>query len=483
MLESVFAYLLNCTYYGGVLILYTMLTRLVVRKASRKICYFLWGFVAFRLLCAWTPPFLRLPGGFMPRALPFQNALLSGPEGGRIALKATHLGDVVQVLQLPFVKERASWLMTALSLIWILGVIVFAARGIMSYRRLTRALCGARLLEGGVYPVYLSGAVSSPFAMGIFNKRVYVPEGLDEVQLKMAVSHEHTHLSRSDPLLKLIAYAIRTLHWFNPLAYAAYRLWCADMEYTCDERLCQWMGSEVRPDYCRALLDVSAGARPMPCPAAFSEGDVKRRVKNLMKGKRHRILWGILAFVLVLNMCALGLTQDAGWSGWRPYMDADVRKRLFSLAEKLSQDPTAAYESGYFDICEPPTGTKKRPYLSDEEAAQRWFEDMLTDESSAHTFVRFWVDEQTTFRLTLRVAQPGQSLAKMPPGENETGVSLFLQDASVYDLKPPYRWLYHLQTERFELSLVLYSSMRIPPPPERNHPTALLVELLDAFGE
>ena len=211
MLESVFAYLLNCSCYGGLLILYTMLTRLVVRKASRKICFFLWGFVAFRLLCAWTPPFLRLPGGFMPRALPFQKALLSGPEGGRIALKATPQGDVVQVLQLPFAKERASWLMTALSLIWILGVIVFAARGILSYRRLTHALRGARLLEGGVYPVYLSGAVSSPFAMGIFNKRVYVPEGLDELQLKMAVSHEHTHLSRSDPLLKLIAYAISNI--------------------------------------------------------------------------------------------------------------------------------------------------------------------------------------------------------------------------------------------------------------------------------
>ena len=78
MLETAFLWMLNGTLRGSLLLLYIMAFRLLVRKSSRKWCYILWGLGWFRLLCPWTPAFLRYRSALLPRLDWFQKELLTG---------------------------------------------------------------------------------------------------------------------------------------------------------------------------------------------------------------------------------------------------------------------------------------------------------------------------------------------------------------------------------------------------------------------
>ena len=203
-------------------------------------------------------------------------------------------------------------------------------------------------MREGAYPVYRCASLTVPFSMGVFRKRVYLPPGLSPEEEEMVIAHEHTHLSRNDPFWKLAVSLIRTVHWMNPLVWLAFRLWGADMEYTCDERVFQWMDSDKKPDYCRALTAVSQ--KPYAsCPVAFAEGGVKGRIKNLLKPRKHKILWGLLAGYLILDLFILGMTEAAGVETGATGIDPALFSRLETVLEWMRENPERAGETGWFD--------------------------------------------------------------------------------------------------------------------------------------
>jgi beta-lactamase regulating signal transducer with metallopeptidase domain len=68
--------------------------------------------------------------------------------------------------------------------------------------------------------------------------------------------HERTHLRRRDHIIKFVSYFILCVHYFNPLAWAAFILMGADMEMSCDEKVLKEMGGEAKRGYSLALLSL-----------------------------------------------------------------------------------------------------------------------------------------------------------------------------------------------------------------------------------
>ena len=146
--------------------------------------------------------------------------------------------------------------------------------------------------------IWLCDSVSSPFILGIFRPRIYLPSALEPEHRASVLAHERCHLRRKDHWWKPLGFALLAVHWFNPVMWLAYVLLCRDIEAACDERVVKGMEPEERKGYSEALLSCAAPRRSIAaCPLAFGEQGVKGRIKSVLSYKKPT-LWIILAAVM-----------------------------------------------------------------------------------------------------------------------------------------------------------------------------------------
>ena len=466
MLRTAFVWMLNCNLQSSIIIIYIMLFRLVVRKAQRKWCVWLWLPVVYRLICTWTPSFLRWHYSPLPRADSFQTAVTNAGVILYGAFNYTVHGDALTRIDFPISDGLNARLFTIISIIWLVGVIAFAAKGYIDYRRLKARLTGAVRIEDGAYPVYQCASISASFSMGIIHRRVYIPEGMEEQARNMAIAHEHTHLERRDPLWKLIAYTLKCVHWMNPLVHAAYRLWGIDMEHSCDERVVLWTGSEAKTDYCKTLTDMSIGQRPISCPVAFSEGGDKGRIKYLTKPRRLRALWIILAVVIMLNVYRIGLTSGFGIERAKLKMDPQIRARLEYTLDILSDDPENANASGYFEFTQDPDAIKLPGIISDDQVPYSFFIALGEQNTVGWYLSTDEVGDGCKGALIVRLFStevPADKRSIDP--RKDTGWVVYLEDMSRSSTDDVYFWQYHYQTEEAEVFVAFSSPGGVEPIP------------------
>ncbi|MDE5965191.1 MAG: hypothetical protein K2G65_07265, partial [Eubacterium sp.] len=120
-------------------------------------------------------------------------------------------------------------------------------------------------------------------------------------------------------LIKLFAFMLLAVHWYNPLCYIAFYLMNMDMEMSCDEKVLS-SNDEIKKNYSYALLSFATDKSfPAPSPLCFGEGSVKSRIKNVLKFKKPRLAVSIIAVLL----CGLVLVSCAA----NPKADETVKNR------------------------------------------------------------------------------------------------------------------------------------------------------------
>ena len=127
--------------------------------------------------------------------------------------------------------EPVSWF-TVAAVIWCVGMAAMILCSVVSWLRLRSRLKTATRREGNVFE---SDWVRSPFILGLFRPRIYVPYGMDEEVCRYALTHERFHLRHLDHVVKILAFVLLSAHWFSPLCWIAFRLMGRDMEMRCDE--------------------------------------------------------------------------------------------------------------------------------------------------------------------------------------------------------------------------------------------------------
>lgn len=192
-----------------------------------------------------------------------------------------------------------------LALLWTLGMTVMLVYMSVSYLRLNGKVRTAVLLRDNICQ---SENISSSFVLGMIHPRIYLPFNIAENAMPSVIAHEQTHIRRHDHWHKPIGFLLLTLHWFNPMIWIAYILFCRDLELACDEQVIKDMNTEQRTDYMQALLSCSLSHRSFSiCPPAFGEISVKVRVKYIINYKRssHRTIIAAVIVCLVLVICFL----------------------------------------------------------------------------------------------------------------------------------------------------------------------------------
>jgi len=321
-MTEVFIKLVNMSISAGWLILAVLVLRLVLAKAPKWTRVFLWAVVAVRLICPFT---FKSALSLIPNAEVLDASIMMDWSPS-VDTGIAPLNDVVNpIIAQSFTPEPMTSanplqiLIPVWSYIWFIVMIGFVLYTAVSCILLAfRVSTAVRLRDN----IYQSEKIASPFVFGIYRPKIYVPFGIDDTSLEYVVMHEMAHIERGDHLLKLFGFAALALHWFNPLVWLAYVLFCRDIELACDERVVRGLDDAGKADYSQALLMCSSGRRVISaCPVAFGEIGVKERVKSVLNYRKPAIWVIVVAAVLILLTVVFFLTDpivlDIADYNWR----------------------------------------------------------------------------------------------------------------------------------------------------------------------
>lgn len=197
----------------------------------------------------------------------------------------------------------------AVECLWLAGIPCFLAYFIFSYIRMKRRLAECLPGEEGVR--YVDG-IRTPMVFGILRPQIYLPVEMNPEFYDCVLQHERIHLRRLDYLWKILAYLISIVHWVNPVVWLAYYLMCCDMEKACDEAVTEQLEPEGRQEYATALLYMAVDTtarRIFAAPVCFDEGDIKGRIRHILKGRKTAGKLAALAVELCAVVALILLTQ------------------------------------------------------------------------------------------------------------------------------------------------------------------------------
>ncbi len=224
---------------------------------------------------------------------------------------------------LPITKNSAH-ISVILTAIWLTVLTVLLAYTIISSVSLRRKLMHSYKVPYGksiaTNEVRTCDFIKSPFVFGFLHPKIYLPSGIAENETDYIILHEQTHIKRGDHIIKIAAFLVLCIHWFNPLVWLAFSLMSRDMEKSCDEKVIKLMGSEIKKPYSSSLLALSAAYSPQNAktrrkinsfrliggtPLTFSENGVKGRIKNILSYKKPAMRTIIAASLIVTVSSAL----------------------------------------------------------------------------------------------------------------------------------------------------------------------------------
>ena len=204
--------------------------------------------------------------------------------------------------------EPVRW-QEALPWLWLAGVLVLWGYTAVSWVRLRLRLRTAVRREslGGTH-YWESGWVSSPFVFGLLRPRVYVPLGLEGDTLDWVLRHEYAHLRLKHHWMKVLFFLALGLHWYNPVLWLGWVLFCRDLEVHCDEVVLRAAPGGQKA-YSSALLALAAPRRGPLLPPGFGETGVKERIRRALAYRRPGRAAVVVA-VLLGVLLAVGLGCD-----------------------------------------------------------------------------------------------------------------------------------------------------------------------------
>ena len=304
-MDDVFLKLVNLSISASWLILAVLVLRVVLKKAPKWVMPLLWGVVALRLVCLFS---IESALSLIPSAETIPSEIVTETREPVLYEQATL--DIVTNPTLPSAAEvpvgvsrqQAQVDFNIYSVLWLAGMAALLVHALVSAEKLKRKLATAILLRDNIYE---SEFVDSPFVFGVVKPNIYLPMHMDEGTAAYVIAHERAHLARRDHWWKVLGYLVLALHWFNPLVWVAYILFCRDIELACDEKVVKGLDGAARADYSQALLSCAAPKRAVAaCPLAFGEGNIKMRVKSALHYKKPAF-WVAAAAVLAVVIVAV----------------------------------------------------------------------------------------------------------------------------------------------------------------------------------
>lgn len=351
MLKNIFVYLLHNSIAVCVVILTVFAVRLFLRRAPKKYSYILWSIVGIYLLCP-----IRLSSPISIYSL-INNVSDTFLEHNALPLNAKNFADKNKTYNEKNQKTKdsnkskfdnvsstnknqktkqnqnntagienisQSLTVTTTAYIWLCGCIVLLVRNLFLIWRTKQTVLMAIRRKDNIYE---SECISTPFVLGIVRPKIYIPFNLSEQEREYILKHEQYHIRRKDQIIKICAYILCVIYWFQPLIWFAYFVMIRDMEMSCDEYVLKNSKSDIRAAYSTSLLKLATKTEDFNAGLpAFGESDIRKRVKNIMKFNAKKKWVSVVAAIAVVIVGVSCLTKAA--------VKTDANKPNKIIAEK-----------------------------------------------------------------------------------------------------------------------------------------------------
>ena len=302
MLGEIFYWIFNMSIAATICVMPLLLLRLI-KKIPRRIFIWLW-LVPFIRMC--VPVGISSKYGIMAllskfttktvtivqigddSALTMMNHVMGANSYFPITYKVNLLEDLFNI-------ASVVWLVVALAAILALAIIYFVTLGEVK---------DAKKLKDNIY---ISDKIKTPAVYGIIKPKIILPIEYQESELNYILMHENAHIKRKDNLVRLLAFIIVCLHWFNPFAWLLLKLLYSDIELACDETVLSKCNETERKEYAYTLL--STAEKTNVFAASFGGSKIRIRIENILSYKKISV-FSIVAFSsLIIAICYVFLTN------------------------------------------------------------------------------------------------------------------------------------------------------------------------------
>lgn len=302
LLENIFKNILDMSITASYVAIVVIIIRFIIKKAPKGFSFALWIAVLFRLVC---------PISFISKLSLFnlvnrdgfrkidgasKNITVNNSISNISMTQATnnniveHTVDNTQGFEINFTQIAA--------ILWLIGIQILIVYFIVSYIKINSRIKMATLYDENIYE---SDQIDTAFVFGLFRPKIYIPTNTTDQEKIYIIEHEKVHLRRKDYLIKIIAFLLLAVHWFNPIMWISFMLMTRDMEMSCDEKVMKNLGEDIRADYSYSLLNLAVNrGNTFNVPISFSENSIKSRIKNILgykKTKKSVILIVVLLIV------------------------------------------------------------------------------------------------------------------------------------------------------------------------------------------
>ena len=310
-MEKIFIKLLNMSITASWIILIIILFRFVMKKAPKNIRCILWAIAAVRLIC---PVSLESALSLVPSTEIIYSDTTNSSELLISNNISTFDNTTKPIIDKNFTPEEKSkennpmnFLLHAITMIWILGMLVLNLYAAISYLNLHKKISEGIILNDNIW---MCDHILSPFIWGIIKPRIFLPSSIKKQHIEFIIAHEKAHLSRHDNLWKPLGFLLLTVYWFNPLIWMAYILFCRDIELACDEKVIKEFDIYDKKAYSTVLLACSTNQNIVTInPVAFGEIGIKERIKAVMKYKKPKLWIGYTAAIICVAVIVCFLTN------------------------------------------------------------------------------------------------------------------------------------------------------------------------------
>lgn len=302
MLGEIFYWIFNMSIAATICMVPVWLVRLI-KKIPRRIFVWLWlvplvrmcipvgitskyGIMA--LLSRFTTKTVTVVQIGNDSALTMMNHVMGANSYFPITYKVNLLEDLFNV-------TAVIWLVVALAAILTMTVIYLITLGEVKDAQ--------KLKEN----VYISDKIKTPAVYGITNPKIILPTEYDANQLTFILMHEKAHIRRNDNFIRLFAFVVVCIHWFNPFAWLLLKMLDSDIELACDETVLSGCNETERKEYAYALL--STAEKTNVFAASFGGARIRIRIENILSFKKISYFSVVAFSVLIIAICYILLTN------------------------------------------------------------------------------------------------------------------------------------------------------------------------------
>lgn len=289
---------------GALILLVLVLRRPVSRHFGPGMAYALWGLPLLRLF---LPP-LVLPAAPVPV-----------PVAASEVVVVTDAAAAAAPPALSF-----AWVEPLMIGLWLAGAVGFLVWRALGYHALRRELLADARPVGQVEDIRLveTPTAPTPLAFGLTDKVIALPPGFmaqaDRGARDLAIAHELEHHRGRDLAVNVAVQPLLALHWFNPLAWLAWRALRRDQEAACDARVVAGRDAAIRAAYGALIADYARAPRvslaaSIACPVV-GEASVIHRLRSLTMSDPTPARRNIGRLLLAGAALALPLTASISYA-------------------------------------------------------------------------------------------------------------------------------------------------------------------------